>query len=137
MGKVISIKERAEARRAGEALNRQYVDVNDEHIFVKLPGGELEVILSAGEARELACEILDAADQAEGSPGMFDCQCYDPYDTQMLAELREVIDQEFGWASTEQHSLYFDRVKQIGALLRKLGVHPLNRMSSAKKDGGT
>ena len=76
--------------------------------------------MTPAQARELAIEILHAADEVEGDEtlGSFG---YNADDSKKLGELYMLLEEELGWDDDEQEidQDYGVRIRQVGEILRR------------------
>ncbi len=93
------------------------VTVDTTNVKVEVKG---QRVMTPAEARDLAIELLYAADEAEGNETLGDFG-YSSTDSQSLGELHTLLDQELGWEDDEQEvdADYAARIKQVGAILKR------------------
>ncbi len=82
--------------------------------------------MTPDQARQVAIEILYAADEAEGNETLGDFG-YSTTDSRRLGELYTLIDSELGWEDDEQEldGDYAERVKQVGKIMKRQNLRIL------------
>jgi hypothetical protein len=76
--------------------------------------------MTPAQARDLAIEILHAADEAENNE-VLGAYGYQVGDSRELGEIYSLLDEEIGWADDEQEidRDYEARILQVGKILRR------------------
>jgi hypothetical protein len=103
-------------RRIDEA--RVSVEVLAAHQIVAV---HVRKRMTPTEARDLAMDLLYAADGAEDVDSDMTMFGYEATDSRDLAALRAAIDNDLGWEDDEQEidADYLIRVQQVGKILRQ------------------
>lgn len=82
------------------------------------------------EARELAVELLYAADSAQGGPDVDMLEFgYEADDSRALGDLRSLVVEHLGWGDDEQaiDQDFAERLQQVGKILKRQHLQVVKR----------